>query len=33
MLLCDQIITDKESGKKTLVGIFDRVFYEGKSFV
>jgi len=29
MLLCDQAITDAESGKKTLVGIFDRVFYPG----
>lgn len=26
MLLCDQVITDAESTKKTLVGLFDSVF-------
>lgn len=30
MLLCDQIITDRESGKKTLVGVFDRAYYAGE---
>jgi len=25
MLLCDMVITDPDTGKKTLVGIFDRL--------
>lgn len=33
MLLCEQVITDEESKKKTLVGIFDQVAYPGEPYV
>lgn len=33
MLLCDQVITDAETGKKTLVGVFDAIHPENVPFL